>query len=64
MTNLTEYTNEQLEGQRFSIMTTIKLMENELSEEVIDLMYGKVGIINNELAKRTEDITKIDSMYV
>lgn len=46
---MTTYTTSQLQAQRTSLMTTIKLMENELSENAIDTLYNKVIAIGKEL---------------
>lgn len=60
---MTTYTTEQLNNQRFSLMSTIKGMENELSEAAIDKMYAKVFAISNELESRNVSRTSTDSMY-
>ncbi len=60
---MTTYTTEQLNNQRFSLMSTIKGMENELSEAAIDKMYAKVFAINNEIESRNESRVSTDSMH-
>ena len=58
---MTDYTIDQLKAQSIAVMTTIHMMKNELSEEVIDLMYAKNTVINNEIDSRGENGTRTNS---
>ena len=63
MTNLTEYTTEQLKGQHRSLMTSIMIIGQDLKET--DVLYDNAIEITNEIEKReAADSYKTDIMFL
>ena len=63
MTNSNEYTREQLESQRFSLMNTIHLMRDTLNEDAINTLYNKVASIQKEIDSMGNVPSKTDILF-